>query len=108
MLQIIKKHDVDSAVKILFEHAGPVFQEQVIKWGAVHADQRRCAEACLLHSFYETNSWTRPCIAALTWACLCILPTRQSRHIRRQRLRQSWHSTQLTSLAQWSASWGLC
>ena len=47
LLQIIKKHDVDSAVRILFEHAGPVFQEQVRKWGAVHADQRRCAEACL-------------------------------------------------------------
>ena len=40
-MQIIKKHDVDAAVKILFEHAGPVFKEQVIKWGAVHADKRR-------------------------------------------------------------------
>lgn len=40
-MQIIKMHDVDAAVKILFEHAGPHFQEQVIKWGAVHADKRR-------------------------------------------------------------------
>lgn len=40
-MQIVKAHDVDAAVKILFEHAGPHFQEQVIKWGAVHADQRR-------------------------------------------------------------------
>ena len=40
-MQIIKRHDVDAAVKILFEHAGPVFKEQVIKWGAVHADKRR-------------------------------------------------------------------
>ena len=54
-MQIVKKHDVDAAVKILFEHAGPVFQEQVIKWGAVHADQRRCAlfwkcvDACALN-----------------------------------------------------------
>ena len=40
-LQIIKEHDVDGAVNILFEHAGPLFKEQVIKWGAVHADKRR-------------------------------------------------------------------
>ncbi len=39
--QIIKEHDVDGAVNILFEHAGPLFKEQVIKWGAVHADKRR-------------------------------------------------------------------
>ncbi len=103
MLQIIKKHDVDSAVRVLFEHAGPVFQEQVIKWGAVHADQRRCAEACLLHALCETDSWTGPCIAALTWASSCILPTRKSGRIRRQCLGQSWHVTQLTRLYQWSA-----
>lgn len=41
-MQIIKRHNVDEAVKILFDHAGPQFKEQVIKWGAVHADQRRC------------------------------------------------------------------
>ena len=77
MLQIIRKHDVDSAVRILFEHAGPLFQEQVIKWGAVHADQRRCAEACLhmLGSLDKyTASQTRPCTAALTWASSQTLP----------------------------------
>ena len=76
-LQIIKKHDVDSAVRILFEHAGPLFHEQVIKWGAVHADQKRCAKACLhmpgsLDS--HTGSQTRHSTAALTWVHLCILP----------------------------------
>lgn len=40
--QIVKKHDVDSAVRILFKNAGEQFQEHVVKWGAVHADKRRC------------------------------------------------------------------
>ena len=48
MAQIIKRHDVDSAVKILLKNAGPVFKEQVIKWGAVHAEKRRCAPHALL------------------------------------------------------------
>ena len=39
--QIVKKHDVDSAVRVLFKNAGPKFQEHVVKWGAVHADDRR-------------------------------------------------------------------
>jgi hypothetical protein len=37
----VKKHDVDAAVQILFKNAGPLFQDHVIKWGAVHADKRR-------------------------------------------------------------------
>ena len=41
--KIIKRHDVDSAVKILLKNAGPGFKEQVVKWGAVHAESRRCA-----------------------------------------------------------------
>jgi len=40
-IQIVKKHDVDSAVKILFKNAGPQFQDHTVKWGAVHADERR-------------------------------------------------------------------
>lgn len=47
MAQIIKRHDVDSAVKILLKNAGPVFKEQVVKWGAVHAEKRRCAPHAL-------------------------------------------------------------
>ena len=92
LLQIIKKHDVDSAVKILFEHAGPIFQEQVIKWGAVHADQRRCAEACLhmpgsLDS--QNVSWTGPCTAVVTW-----------QHTRRRCLGHIWHLIQRTIASQ--------
>jgi hypothetical protein len=44
-VQIVKKHDVDAAVKILFKNAGPVFHEHVVKWAAVHADQRRYSHA---------------------------------------------------------------
>jgi hypothetical protein len=40
-LQIVKKHDVDSAVRILLRNGGSSFEEKVIKWGAVHADERR-------------------------------------------------------------------
>ena len=94
---------MDSAVEILFEHAGPVFHEQVIKWGAVHADQRRCAGACLHmpeNRISHTESWTALCIAALTRARSCILPTQQMEDIRRQCLRESRHLTQLTGLYQ--------
>lgn len=40
-MQIVKKHDVDSAVRILLRNGGSSFEEKVIKWGAVHADERR-------------------------------------------------------------------
>lgn len=53
-LQIVKKHDVDSAVKILFKNAGSQFQDHTVKWGAVHADERRSAPFAI---FLLTPSW---------------------------------------------------
>ena len=74
--QIVKKHDVDSAVKVLFKNAGPVFQEQVVKWGAVHADKRRCPHAHILEACGELLwllCFAVPCPASPLVACTSVV-----------------------------------
>lgn len=42
-MQVVKKHDMDSAMELVLANAGEDFRQHVKKWGAVHADPERSA-----------------------------------------------------------------
>ncbi|KAK9918842.1 hypothetical protein WJX75_007445 [Coccomyxa subellipsoidea] len=80
--KIVKKHDVDSAVRILLRNGGSSFEEKVIKWGAVHADERSCKASKGSPEEYYYNPLKCPLPKAPSMQFFCLygigLPTERS------------------------------
>ncbi|EIE21902.1 Lecithin:cholesterol acyltransferase [Coccomyxa subellipsoidea C-169] len=79
---VVKKHDVDSAVKILLKNGGPLFHDHVVKWGAVHADERSCKASKGSPEEYYYNPLKCPLPKAPSMQIYCLygvgLPTERS------------------------------